>query len=154
MYAFLWIWLKYVSLFLWRDLHIHNYTEYTEEWNVFSAFNPCAHTPGAVDTHTPHTHTHTHLEQWTHTHTHTHTQHTHTHTHTHTWSSGQPTQSWELRFKPTPQVTSPTLYPLGQLPHKLTGFKYQFSLVIWDISVSQRNVQNCVKLIKWHLFMS
>ncbi len=26
--------------------HIHNYTEYNEEWNVFSAFNPskCTHT--------------------------------------------------------------------------------------------------------------
>ncbi len=25
--------------------HIHNYTEYNEEWNVFSAFNPskCTH---------------------------------------------------------------------------------------------------------------
>ncbi len=30
--------------------HIHNYTEYNEEWNVFSAFNPskCTHTLGAV----------------------------------------------------------------------------------------------------------
>ncbi len=29
--------------FIW---HIHNYTEYNEEWNVFSAFNPskCTHT--------------------------------------------------------------------------------------------------------------
>ncbi len=24
--------------------HIHNYTEYNEEWNVFSAFNPSKHT--------------------------------------------------------------------------------------------------------------
>ncbi len=30
--------------------HIHNYTEYNEEWNVFSAFNPSKCT---------------HLEQWT-----------------------------------------------------------------------------------------
>ncbi len=29
--------------------HIHNYTEYNEEWNVFSAFNPSKCT---------------HLEQW------------------------------------------------------------------------------------------
>ncbi len=29
--------------------HIHNYTEYNEEWNVFSAFNPSKYT---------------HLEQW------------------------------------------------------------------------------------------
>ncbi len=59
--------------------HIHNYTEYNQQWNVFSAFNPSkyTHTPGAVDTHT-----HTHLEQWTHTHTHL-EQWTHTHTHTH-----------------------------------------------------------------------
>ncbi len=29
----------------WR-LHIHNYTEYNQQWNVFSAFNPskCTHT--------------------------------------------------------------------------------------------------------------
>ncbi len=31
--------------------HIHNYTEYNQQWNVFSAFNPSKHT-------------HTHLEQW------------------------------------------------------------------------------------------
>ncbi len=80
--------------------HIHNYTEYNQQCNVFSAFNPskCTHTwsSGHTHTHTPgavETHTHTHLEQWTHTHTHTHTwssgdTHTHTHTHTHTWSSG------------------------------------------------------------------
>ncbi len=30
--------------------HIHNYTEYNQQWNVFSAFNPskCTHTLGAV----------------------------------------------------------------------------------------------------------
>ncbi len=78
--------------------NIHNYTEYNQQWNVFSAFNPskCTHTWSSG-------HTHTHLEQWTHTHTHleqwadSHTPgavdtHTHTwssgHTHTHTWSSG------------------------------------------------------------------
>ncbi len=30
--------------------HIHNYTEYNQQWNVFSAFNPskCTHTaPGS-----------------------------------------------------------------------------------------------------------
>ncbi len=64
--------------------HIHNYTEYNEEWNVFSAFNP-------------------------------------------TWSSGQPTvqRPGSSRGLPVrdgirthnlglPQISSPTLYPLGQ----------------------------------------
>ncbi len=69
--------------------HIHNYTEYNEEWNVFSAFNPSKCT--------------------------------------HTWSSGQPTlrrpgSSHGLPARAgigthnleLPQVSSPTLYPLGQ----------------------------------------
>ncbi len=48
--------------------HIHSYTEYNQQWNVCSAFNPSKSThPGAVDTHT-----HT----WSSGHTH------------HTWSSG------------------------------------------------------------------
>ncbi len=89
-------------------IHIHNYTEYNQQWNVFSAFNPSKWT-------------HTHLEQWT-----------HTHTHTHTWSSGQCLgssrgfgallkgltsavynfcQSWDSN--PQPWVKSPTLYPLS-----------------------------------------
>ncbi len=53
--------------------HIHNYTEYNQQWNVFSVFDPSkyTHTPGAVDTHT-HTHSHTHSHTHTHTHTHTH----------------------------------------------------------------------------------
>ncbi len=78
--------------------HIHNYTEYNQQWNVFSAFNPSKCT--------------------------------------HTWSSGQPTMrrpgsSWGFGAllkgltsvvdnssrsrdsNPQPQVTSPTLYPLG-----------------------------------------
>ncbi len=59
------------NIFFFFFCHIHNYTEYNQQWNVFSAFNPSKYT---------HTwssgHTHTHLEQWT-----------HTHTHTHTWSS-------------------------------------------------------------------
>ncbi len=78
--------------------HIHNYTEYNQQWNVFSAFNP---------------------SKWT-----------------HTWSSGQPTlrhpgSSWGFGAllkgltsvidnscrsqdsNPHPQITSPTLYPLG-----------------------------------------
>ncbi len=73
--------------------HIHNYTEYNQQWNVFSVFDPSKYTHTWSSGHT-HTHTHTHLEQWTHTHTHTHThtwssghRHTHTHTHTHTHCS-------------------------------------------------------------------
>ncbi len=113
--------------------HIHNYTEYNEEWNVFSAFNPSkythtwssghththTHTPGAVDTHT-HTHTHT----WSSGHTHTHLeQWTHTHTHTHGAVGVRPGSSWGfgallkgLTSVPNlglPRVSSPTLYPLG-----------------------------------------
>ncbi len=43
--------------------HIHNYTEYNQQWNLFSAFNPskCTHTWSSGHTHT---HTHTHPEQW------------------------------------------------------------------------------------------
>ncbi len=94
---------KKKNIYFFLISHIHNYTEYKQQWNVFSVFNPSkcthihththththleqwthTHTPGAVDTHTHthtwssgHTHTHTHLEQWTHTHTHTHTQFT------------------------------------------------------------------------------
>ncbi len=60
--------------------HIHSYTEYNQQWNVCSAFNP------SKSTHTWSSgHTHTHLEQWTHKLTHTwSSRHTHTHTHTHT----------------------------------------------------------------------
>ncbi len=104
------------------------YTEYNQQWNVFSAFNPskCTHTwsSGNTHTHTPgavgtHTHTHTHLEQWA-------------HTHTHTWSSGQSGEqsggfgallkgltsvvdnSCRSRdSNPQLGVSSPTLYPLG-----------------------------------------
>ncbi len=46
-----WVWpsRQSVDIFLSKVLsihHIHNYTEYNEEWNVFSAFNPskCTHT--------------------------------------------------------------------------------------------------------------
>ncbi len=49
--------------------HIDNYTEYNQQWNVFSAFNPskCTHTWSSGHTHThthTRTHTHTHPEQW------------------------------------------------------------------------------------------
>ncbi len=38
------------SLFLFFFCHIHNYTEYNQQWNVFSAFNPskCTHTWSSV----------------------------------------------------------------------------------------------------------
>ncbi len=39
----------YVALFI---CHIHNHTEYNQQWNVFSAFNPSIKSA------------HTHLEQW------------------------------------------------------------------------------------------
>ncbi len=99
-------WKKKTTVFLFfLNSHIHNYTEYNQQWNVFLCI--CTHTWSSG-----HTHTHTHLEQWTHTHTHTpgavdthtHThleQWTHTHTHTpgavdtHTWSSGHThTHTW------------------------------------------------------------
>ncbi len=128
--------------------HIHNYTEYNQQWNVFSAFNPSkcthtvvnthTHTPGAVDTHThthtlgavdTHTHTHTHLEQWT-----------HTHTHLEQPTLRRPGSSWGFGAllkglssvmdtscrsqdsNPQPRVTSPTLYPLEpRLPRERTS---------------------------------
>ncbi len=66
--------------------HIHNYTEYNQQWNVFSAFNPskCTHTWSSGHTHT-HTYAHTPGAVDTHTHT---PGAVDTHTHTHTWSSG------------------------------------------------------------------
>ncbi len=82
--------------------HTHSYTEYNQQWNVCSAFNP------SKSTHTwssGHTHTHTWSSGHTHTHRHTHT-HTHTpravgthtpgavETHTHTWSSGHIYTDW------------------------------------------------------------
>ncbi len=39
----------YVAFFI---FHIHNHTEYNQQWNVFSAFNPSIKS------------VHTHLEQW------------------------------------------------------------------------------------------
>ncbi len=96
------------------------YTEYNEEWNVFSVFNPskCTHTWSSGHTHTTHTHT------WSSGHTHT------------PEAVGKPTlwhpgssrgfgallkgltsvvdNSCRSRdSNPQPRVTSPTLYPLG-----------------------------------------
>ncbi len=64
-------WNIYIYIYFFLISHIHNYTEYNQQWNVFSVFEPSKHT----HTHT-HTHTHKHIDT-----------HTHTHTHTHTWSS-------------------------------------------------------------------
>ncbi len=83
--------------------HIHNYTEYNQQWNVFSAFEPIK--------------VHTHLEQWAadiaapgeqfeveqgwgfallkHL----------------TSFMDNSSRSWDSN--PQPRVTSPTLYPLG-----------------------------------------
>ncbi len=67
--------------------HIHNYTEYNEEWNVFSAFNPSKCT---------------HLEQWA------------ADCAAPGSSRGLPPgagiQTHNLGL---PRVSSPTLYPLG-----------------------------------------
>ncbi len=65
--------------------HIHNYTEYNQQWNVFSAFNPskCTHTwssGGAL------------LKGLTPV-------------------VDNSCRSWDSN--PQPRVTSPTLYPLG-----------------------------------------
>ncbi len=53
----------YIYIYILFFCHIHNYTEYNQQWNVFSVFDPSksthTHTLGAVETHT-HTHTHTH----------------------------------------------------------------------------------------------
>ncbi len=68
--------------------HIHNYTEYNQQWNVFSEFNPSKHTHSSEHTHT-HTHTHTLGAVGAHTHT-----HTHTHTHLELWAH---THKWETR---------------------------------------------------------
>ncbi len=65
---------EFFFFFFFFFCHIHNYTEFNQQWNLFSAFDPskCAHTWSSGHTHThTHTHTlgavgtHTHLEQWT-----------------------------------------------------------------------------------------
>ncbi len=66
--------------------HIHNYTEYNEEWNVFSAFNPSKCT---------------HLEQWAADCAAPGEQ---------SWTSCRSRDS-----NPQPWVSSPTLYPLGHV---------------------------------------
>ncbi len=78
--------------------HIHNYTEYTQQWNLFSAFNPSksAHTwsSGQPTMRCPRS----------------------------SWGFGAllkgltsvvDNSCWSQDSNPQPRVTSPTLYPLG-----------------------------------------
>ncbi len=53
---------KYIYIFFFYLSH--NYTEYNQQWNVFSVFDPskCTHTNSSEHTHT-HTHTHTKLRK-------------------------------------------------------------------------------------------
>ncbi len=157
----------------WAHTHTHTHTHtpgavgththtHTHTWS--SGNTPHTHTPGAVETHT---HT-THLEQWAHTHTHTPgAVETHTpHTHTHTWSSGQstlrrPGGSWGFGAllkgltsvvdnscrsrEPQPQITSPTLYPLGHDCTSIITYSYTVLLHIQCGSVKSNAI-----LIKIH----
>ncbi len=43
-------WKKNDKVFIIIFFNIHNYTEYNQQWNVFSLFNPSKCTPGAVGT--------------------------------------------------------------------------------------------------------
>ncbi len=70
--------------------HIHNYTEYNEQWNVFSAFNPSKCT---------------HLEQWAADCAAPGEQ---------SWTSCRSRDSNPQPWVTSGQVSSPTLYPLGQ----------------------------------------
>ncbi len=67
------------------DMHIHNYTEYNEQWNVFSAFNPSK------------------LEQWVASETLAQGSHL-------TLPAGAGIRTHNLGL---PRVSSPTFYPLG-----------------------------------------
>ncbi len=141
--------------------HIHSYTEYNPAVKWRYAFNPSkstntwssghtnSHTPGAVDTHT-------HLEQRTHTHT---PGAVGTHTHTHTWSSQRcgargavggsvpcsrvSPQSWTIPAgaeNPQPQITSPTLYPLGHGCTSIITYSYTVLLHIQCGSVKSNAI--------------
>ncbi len=69
--------------------HIHNYTEYNEQWNVFSAFNPSKCT---------------HLEQWAADCAAPGEQ---------SWTSCQSRDSNPQPWVTSGRISSPTLYPLG-----------------------------------------
>ncbi len=128
--------------------HTHTYTHtHTHTWSSGHTHTH-THTPGAVGKHT-----HTHLEQWA-----------HTHTHTHTWSSQRcgvrgavggsvpcsrvSLQSWTIPAgaeNPQPQITSPTLYPLGHDCPSIITYSYTVLLHIQCGSVKSNAI-----LIKIH----
>ncbi len=96
--------------------HIHNYTEYNRQWNVFSAFNPSKCT---------------HLEQWA----------AGTATPGSSWGFGallkgltsvMDNSSRSQDSNPQPQVTSPTLYPLGHdCPRLLNYWMLKFLIGVY-----------------------
>ncbi len=101
---------------------IHNYTEYNQQWNLFSAFNPSTYT-----------HTHTWSSGQTHTHTHTHTWSSgHTHTHTHTWSSGHThTHTWSSGLSHTHTHThTHTLGAVDSHTHTHTWSSWGFGALL------------------------
>ncbi len=92
--------------------HIHNYTEYNEEWNVFSAFNPSKCT---------------HLEQWAADCAAPGEQ---------SWTSCQSRDSNPQPWVTSGRVSSPTLYPLGQrLPSR-----YKTTAQRWPSSGEMRDL--------------
>ncbi len=108
------------STHTWSSGHIHTWSS--------------GHTPGAADTHT------------------------HTHTHTHTGARGAvggsvpcsrvSTQSWTIPAgaeNPQPQITSPTLYPLGHGCTSIITYSYTVLLHIQYGSVKSNAI-----LIKIH----
>ncbi len=83
--------------------HIHNYTEYNEQWNVFSAFNPSKCT---------------HLEQWAADCAAPGEQ---------SWTSCRSRDSNPQPWVTSGRVSSPTLYPLGQRLPNIEGIKIKAS---------------------------
>ncbi len=90
--------------------HIHNYTEYNQQWNVFSAFNPskCTHAWSSGQPTLRHTGS--------------------------SWKFGAllkgltsvlDNSCWSRDSNPQPRITSPTLYPLGH-----DCFMYQWHIHI------------------------
>ncbi len=117
--------------------HIHNYTEYNQQWNVFSAFNPSTHTwiSGQPTLRHPGS----------------------------SWRFGAllkgltkvvDNSCWSQVSNPQPRITSPTLYPLGHdFPYNIwrnqlyglrtcilarnNNFKFYVLIVdYWDVFIS------------------